>query len=252
MTESALGPVSVTALRVGRTDVGAASAVLDDDALTLTVRVEAEERPLRLRLTSIDSAHRAGDELELILRDGTRVSLVAEGAFREAILDRCRSLPELTRTLRAFGSSRRRTGGRESHASEQQRFFGPLLEARRSAGGHPADAMHAFDGVALASALRETLHRFAADRHPTTGPAQRALEAELEDASEPLFDAFVALRESARAASGSADDLRLWRDWSSRLRATFEAADRVWMAIDVALDAVHRASSVSAPARPVR
>jgi hypothetical protein len=32
------------------------------------------------------------------------------------------------------------------------------------------------------------------------------------------------------------DDLRLWRAWSAQLSATFETADRVWLALDAALD----------------
>jgi hypothetical protein len=244
-----LGPITVTALRVGRTEVGAASATLDDDALTLVVRVEQEERPLRLRLASIDSVHRSGEELELVLRDGTRVSLIASGDFREALIDRCRTLPELTRTLRAFGSSRARrvaSGGRDTDASEQQRFFAPLLEARRAASAAaPSAALAAFDGTALLRSIEDTLTRFAADRVAEAGPARRALEAELVDASEPLFDAMRALAVSASSATESVDDLRLWREWSLQLRRTFETADRVWVAVDEVLDAAHRRTKVT-------
>lgn len=254
MSERALGPVSISALRVGRTDVGVATAMLDDDALTLVVPVEGEERPLRLRLTTIDSLRAAGDELALVLRDGTRVSLVATATFRDAVLDRCRSLPELTRTLRAFGSSRARRsvpGGRDTDASEQHRFFAPLLEARRSAGSADAIAsMAAFDASTLSRALEATLLGFAADRHVEAGPARRALEAELIDATEPLFDALRSLAHAAAAAASAADDLRLWRAWSAQLRSTFEIADRVWMAVDDVLDAAHRTRP--APARTGR
>src|SRR5262245_22048363 len=127
MPERVHGPVQVSALRVGRTDVGAATALMDDDALTLVVRVESEERSLRF--ATIDSVRRAGDDLELIVRDGTRVSLSAppESSLADDLLGRCRSIPELTRTLRAFGSRRPRPGarttGRDSDAGEQQRFF---------------------------------------------------------------------------------------------------------------------------------
>ena len=242
-----LGPEPLSALRVGRTDVGSASAQLDDDVLTITVRVESEERSLRIRLATIDSARLSGNELELILRDGTRVMLVAAPEFREAILDQCRSLPELTRTLRAFGSSRARTstpGGRSTDASEQQRFFAPLLEARRAAASvEVTQSMRAFDVAALTAAMEQTLRQFAADHHDQPGPARRALEAELEEIAEPLFERLRALNASATGALAEADDLRLWREWSLQLRMTFEAADRVWIALDAVLDAAHRSAA---------
>lgn len=254
MAERALGPVEVRALRIGRTDVGAATAVIDDEALTLVVRAEPEEKRLRLRFVNIDSVHRAGDELELVLRDGTRVSIVAVtgSSFSDDLLDRCRSVPELTRTLRAFGSRRGRRNVRETDASEQQRFFAPLLDARRAAaqatpGG--AASIAAFGGSALLLALEQTLQQFAADLHAEPGPARRALEAELVDASEPLVDALRALRDAGAVATESVNDLRLWRVWSYQLRATFEAADRVWVALDEVLDDAHRRRPAPAPKR---
>lgn len=243
MVDRARGPIQVGALRIGRTEVGAATALLDDDALTLVRAMESEERPIRLRLSSIDSLHGSGDEIDLVLRDGTHVTIVSpESGLRDDLLDRCRSIPELTRNLRVFGSSRRRAV-RPMDATEQQRFFAPLLEARRTASNaEGAAAVAAFNGSALMAALEGTLKQFAADRHAEAGPQRRALEAELIDASEPLFDALRALRESAKAATAAADDLRIWRAWSSQLRATFETADRVWVAVDAALDEAHRAS----------
>ncbi len=260
MGERSLGPIAVTGLRVGRTDVGAASAVLDDDQLVLTVRAGSDEKRLRLKLPSIDLARRVGDELDLVLRDATHVSLAAPRELADAILERCRSLPELTRTLRSFGSSRARrgarsgeSGARESDATEQQRFFAPLLDARRSAGSvAPAGVIGAFDTAALITAFEQTLHQFALDRHAEVGPAQRALEAELVDATEPLFEALRSLSVSATAAIGDVDDMRLWRTWSRQLSATFETADRVWVAIDDVLDSAHRAAAIAAPPRASR
>lgn len=239
MTDRVRTPVSLTTLRIGRTDLGAATALLDDDALTLVVHVEMDEKPFRVRLATIDSIHAAGQETELVLRDGTRVVIAAvDSALRDDLLLRCRALPELTRTLRSFGSSRARRARRETDASEQARFFGPLLDARRSAAAlDSVAAIGAFDGAALSAAMRATLAQFAADRHVEPGPARRALEAELEDAAEPLTDALRLVAESASAAASAADDLRAWRTWSASLRAAFETADRVWNAVDAALDA---------------
>jgi hypothetical protein len=245
----------VTALRIGPTDVGSASAVLDDDQLVLTVRAGDAEKRLRLKLPSIEAARRGGDELELELRDAPRVSLAAPRELVDGLFDRCRSIPELTRTLRSFGSSRARRsapGARETDAVEQQRFFAPLLEARRSAGARPpAGIIGAFDTAALTTAFENTLHQFALDRHAEPGPAQRALEAELIDATAPLFEALRSLSVSAMAAAGDLEDMRLWRTWSRQLGATFEAADRVWAAIDEVLDSAHR-SAVAEPSRRPR
>ena len=151
----------------------------------------------------------------------------------------------MTRTLRAFGSSRARRvapGGRTTDATEQRRFFAPFLDARRAAAAVSGEAAIAtFNGRALADALTETLKQFAADRQPEPGPARRALEAELVDASEPLFDALARAARSRRTPRWpTTDDLRLWRAWSTQLRTTFETADRVWMSLDEALDVAHR------------
>jgi hypothetical protein len=257
MNERVHGPVEVPALRIGRTDVGAATALVEDDALTLSVRVEGAERTLRIRFTAIDSIHSTSEELELVVRDGTRVTIAAPAgsSFSDELLGRCRTLPELTRTLRAFGSRRARPGApnsaRDTGDSEQQRFFAPLLDARRAAASvEGSNAITSFNGSSLMLALEQTLKQFAVDRHADAGPARRALEAELVDASEPLFDALRALREAANAAGESTDDLRLWRAWSSQLRATFETADRVWIAIDAVLDSAPVAPPVPQTARP--
>jgi hypothetical protein len=244
MVERAHGPIPISSLRVGRTDVGAATAAIEDDSLTIFVRIESEEKALRLRFSNIDVVQIDGDEVDIVVRDGRHVLFSAPAALRNELDARVRALPELTRTLRAFGSSRARRvgpGGRTTDATEQRRFFAPFLDARRIAGTAAGDAaITAFSGRALADALTETLKQFAADRQPETGPARRALEAELVDASEPLFDALTVLRQSADAAIAAAEDLRLWRVWSAQLRATFETADRVWMSLDEALDAAHR------------
>jgi hypothetical protein len=253
MSDRAHGPVQITSLRVGRTDLGGASAVIDDESLILTVRVEGNERGLRLRFANVDTVHAGGEEIDLVIRDGTHVTITAAEDVRAEIAGRCRSVPELTRTLRAFGSTRGRRvapGGRTTDAGEQQRFFAPFLDARRAAGGAVGNgAIEAFARASLADALTATLRQFATDRQPEPGPARRALEAELVDASEPLFDALAALRESAEAALASVDDLRLWRAWSAQLRTTFETADRVWIALDEALDNAFRHAAIATAAQ---
>jgi hypothetical protein len=234
-------PIAISALRVGRADAGSATAVFDDDVVTFIVRVEHEDRPMRLRFVAIDGVLHARDEVVLTLRDGRQVTLVSpEGVtLRDEILRRCRTLPELTRTLRAFGSRRGRRSTRESEAIEQSRFFAPFMDARRAAtkGGPSASPIETFEAESMTRALDETLKSFAVERHGDNGPARRALEAELFDLSEPLFVALQALAMAAAEADTAPENLRLWRAWSLELRNAFEAADRVWMTLDAALEA---------------
>jgi hypothetical protein len=254
MSERTHGPFPITSLRVGRTDVGAATVAVDDDGLTINVRIEGDDRALRLRFATIDVVNVTDETVDIVVRDGRHVLFAAPAEVREDLFARSRALPELTRTLRAFGSSRARRagpGGRTTDALEQQRFFAPLLEARRNAGAASGEAaLTAFSGISLADALTKTLQEFATERQPEPGPARRALEAELVDASEPLFDALTRLRERADEAIAATQDLRLWRAWSAQLRTTFETADRVWMALDDALDVAHRQAAIEAARKP--
>jgi hypothetical protein len=235
------GAVQLSATRIGRTELGGGIASIDDEALSVITGSSTDDAPLRIRLASIDAASLSGHELAVALRDGTLITFVSEHAAKlhDHLLMRCRTLPELTHALRAFGSRRGRRGFRDSAPSDQQRFFAPFLEARRKAGGAgaPAAVIAAFDAASLITALEATLDTFAAERHGDYGPARRALHAELMDLSEPLRLALEALRAAATEATTGADDLRLWRIWAMQLRDTFEAADRVWLTLDVALDA---------------
>ena len=133
MTDRSRAPITIDATQVGRTDLGPSAVTLDDDALTVVVR--GAEAPTHIAFTSIDEVSLAESRLELKLRDGTRVIFIspASAELHDDVATRCRALPELTRTLRAFGSRRRQRGPRSSSASDQQRFFAPLIDARKSA-----------------------------------------------------------------------------------------------------------------------
>ncbi|HEX4683927.1 MAG TPA: hypothetical protein VH277_14505 [Gemmatimonadaceae bacterium] len=234
---------SLGALRIGRTNLGEAVLTIDDDALVFAVSGDHDELPLRVAHQSIDALRNTMSAIALTLRDGTMISIDNQPHLADEIIGRCQSVPELTRTLRSFGSRRggRRVGDADiaRGSAEQRRFFAPLLEARRNAmHSHGAAAIAAFDARALSASLEATLRGFSADRHAQPGPARRALEAELADLSEPLELALGELRRVSAEATAAANDLRLWRVWSAQLRATFEAADRVWMAVDSALGAV--------------
>jgi hypothetical protein len=232
--------VELLAVRLADADLGRGTAMVDSESLTL-VRRDAEDRPVRVSLSAIDSVAVREDELALSLRDGStvRLALASADRFAEHLMAYCCTLPELTRTLRAFGSRRGQHGSRRAGAAEQQRFFAPLVEARRQAmrAGSPFDAIGLFDAATIEAAIDSTLSRFAAERYGESGPARRALGAELSDLAEPLYVALASLGEAAGSARAANGDLRAWRAWCGALKAAFEAADRVWFALDAALDA---------------
>lgn len=232
--------VELLAVHLADADLGRGTAMIDAEALTV-VRSDAEDRALRVPLSTIDRVGVQDDELALVLRDGTLMRLATVNAtrFADHLLAHCCTLPELTRTLRAFGSRRGQRTSRLAGAAEQQRFFAPLVDARRQAvrAGSPFDALELFDARAIESAIDTTLRRFAAERYGENGPARRALEAELTDLTEPLHRALEALAGAAANTRTMPGDLRVWREWCDALKMTFEAADRVWLALDAALDA---------------
>jgi hypothetical protein len=146
-------------------------------------------------------------------------------------------LPELTLALRTLGSRRRRRG----EGNEQERFFAPLLEARRAA-ARAADieaAVTAFDPDRLKAAFEKTVRAMAAASAPSgRPPARRALEARLQEHLEPLRRALAALGEAADALLIADDEVRpdAWRRWADELRTVFAAADRCWPHVDATLD----------------
>ena len=124
--------VELLAVHLAEADLGRGTAMIDAEALTV-VRSEAEDRALRVPLSAIDHVGVQDDELALVLRDGTLMRLATLNAtrFSDHLLAHCCTLPELTRTLRAFGSRRGQRTSRLAGAAEQQHFFAPLVDARR-------------------------------------------------------------------------------------------------------------------------
>jgi hypothetical protein len=241
MSDRSRTPIMVAVARIGRTDLGEATIVIDDDALSISVREAPAERPLRIDLATIDAVSISGDELTLPLRSGTRLTFVCDTAdeTRAAILGVCRSLPELTSALRTFGSRRGNRSVRPTAADEQRRFFAPMLRARREAGeaSTPQATIAAFDISALLESTHRALKGFAEQRFGEAGPGRRALEAELLDSAELLDDSYARLRAAAEDAASAVDELPQWRSWSAALRSTFETADRAWLSIDAILEA---------------
>jgi hypothetical protein len=226
-------------------NLGAGSVAVDDDAITVVLSASPDDRPFRVPLSAVDAVVIDGAEVALAIDDGTRLALIVDGAngvseLREEIIARCRAIPEMTRALRAFGSRRGHGSARASGPGEQQRFFAPLLHARRVAiaSSEPLVALRAFDAETLARAIAAAIESFAVERHGENGPARRALEAELVDLTESLREELVTLGQLAGDAKAAADDLKRWRAWADQLRRTFEIADRAWLAVDSALDSV--------------
>jgi hypothetical protein len=240
MMDRLLGPRFVVVTRVGITDLGDSIVVIDEHAVNVSIPDAGGDQAMRFPLSSIETVTSTHEEIELVLRDGTKITFVATTTppLHEEILIRCRAVPELTSALRAFGSRRGHRSSRAHAAKDQQRFFAPLLDARRQAvsAKSPGAAMAAFDATALTTAFDTALRELAAQRYGENAPARRALEAELVDLAEPLHAALELLREAAKKASSS-EDLKDWRGWTRQLGATFEAADRVWLSMDLALDA---------------
>src|SRR5215467_15645420 len=140
MADTPRGTIAVSAARVGRTDLGAATATVDDDVLTIIARPSGAERLLRIPISAIDGLAIDGEEVVVSVRDGRQVALASSDAekLHHEIVARCFVLPELTRTLRTFGSRRGQRGRRPSAAADQQRFFAPLVDARRVASKSPS------------------------------------------------------------------------------------------------------------------
>ena len=142
-------------------------------------------------------------------------------------------LPEFTRSLRAFAAVD--SLGNPDH----DRWFAPLLAARTSAA--PVQGIDgrfaAFDAARLRTALLDALTQMAADRFKKSAPDRRALEALLEERCEPAFIALVGVE---RAAAGLHPDSSLtraevWTTWTAAVQSLFDAADRSWAAMRVAL-----------------
>jgi hypothetical protein len=153
-------------------------------------------------------------------------------------------LPELTLALRTLGSRRRRRG----EGPEHERFFAPLLEARRAAAraGDLEAAVRSFDPARLTTSLDKTIRAIAADRAPPgRPPARRALEARLLERVEPLRQSLAELGERADALMQADDAARsdAWRLWAGQLRIVFERADHCWPGLSAAL------STTTAPRR---
>src|SRR5688500_15888074 len=151
-------------------------------------------------------------------------------------------LPELTRGLRALGSSR------HDARALQSVFFQPLVDARRKA----ADArdaegkIRAFDARELARQLDRAVERIVAEWPDARQSARRAVRAQLLERVGPYADALDALADRAKELreAGERERLAAWRAWTTQLATVFSCADRSWLSL-------HSAAR-SLPAKPAR
>ena len=228
MADAGAVTVTLSGLLRGHDLGGEARVTLDDEAL----RLERSGGSVRLPLERLDGARYAVGTLELFVARGDVVTLGGSPALAALAGDldrRAMAVPELTRSLRGLGSTRASPG------ADHDRYFAPLLTARREAEAAPGPdrARAAFDAPALRAAMLQRLHELAAERHPSDPPERRALDAELSEVAEPLVAALGALErtQDALAASDDAERFARWRAWAAALRSAFEAADEVWLSL---------------------
>ena len=227
-------PVMLTGSIAGVDVGGPGTLIVLDDGLELATT----EGDIILAPAALEGVTYRDARLTLHLRRGDVVH--ADGtprlaaAAREIAAKVC-TLPELTRPLRSLGSRRARLG------SEHDRFFAPLLAARRR-GERATDLrarLRAFDAAAIAAELDEAMGDFAKDRFPRSAPDRRALEAELQEISTPLRTALAALEVYASRAGdlpGAEDSAFVrWRSWCGAVQEVFDRADSCWVAFGAVL-----------------
>jgi len=209
-----------------------AEAMLELDTHSLGI-VWTRAAPWRLALDGIDGVSLGPSQLTLYLASGDVLDLSGDDALRvlgAQLVDRACAMPELTRALRAFGSRRGSPGA--SHDASHDAWFAPILSARRAIEGvtDPLRQVELLNADRLAESMTKVIAELAAIQAPTDLPAQRAIEAVLEEAAEPLFVAITRMALAADALRGGALDTRMadWRRWVATVRAVFVAIDDSW------------------------
>lgn len=235
------GSFSLSSAALGGKHLGPATALVDEDILrVLLVDAGGGEKAIQLRYDSVVAVGIDDGGVIISCRDGRDFvgSTPDANEFRQSVLAACRSLPEVTRALRALGSRRGTGGTRRNPGDREGRFFAPFISARRaSMDAREARAViSAFDPRELTRSLNATLTVFARERAAGHPARQRALEAELSDGIEQLESALGRLQELATQAARDVDDLGRWRAWAAGVQQVFEAADRAWVTIEPTIE----------------
>lgn len=141
-------------------------------------------------------------------------------------------LPELTRGLRALGSTR------HDARALQAVFFQPLMDARRRASDarDPDGRVKAFDAPELSRQLDRIIERIVSDWPDVRPSARRAVRAQLQERVAPYAESLAGLGERAAELREANEGERLtaWRAWTTQLAAVFACADRSWIALQSA------------------
>ena len=129
-------------------------------------------------------------------------------------------LPELARSLRAFGAPR----DAESEAAHAA-IFAPLLDARaRATLGDVDDALSALRGAPLATRIQARVTD-AASAGEADAAAARARAARATELLDALLAALATLDDVGIRARGRPAGSDEWRAWVSALRQVFATAD---------------------------
>ncbi len=227
-------PVRISGLLRGSELGGAATLTLVPPHL----EVSAGRRLIVLRLTSLDGIEASGEVGFLHLSWGDVLELRAHARLEEfaaAIAVAALTLPELTTSLRSYGSPRAGAG------AEQEAYFAPLRAALERARDmrDVAEATVVFASDRLAADLELHLARMAAARFPAHPPERRALEAELADCAAAVLRRLDVLAVAQRALEQVPDSQRFaaWRHWREALADVFSAHDACWPLVRTALNA---------------
>lgn len=232
-THTTSGEISQPSLRVrvigivsGRDLDAFADISLVDHALILAWEQAA---PWQLNLDGLDGVMPRPQQLTLYLNNGDVLELTENDslrAFAARVMDRACAVPELTRGLRAMGSLR------GAQAAAHDRWFAPLLAARRAVAGiSDAERQVALvDAPTIAQQLYRVMSDLSKDQAANHPAMQRAIEAALQEESERVFIALDRLALAADVLRTSPLDTRLadWRRWMHALREVFVAADQSW------------------------
>lgn len=164
-------------------------------------------------------------------------------------------LPELTISLRSLGSRRGEPNESTTLHEEQDRFFAPLLDARRAAAGaiSRSQIVSAFDARRLTALIDANVRAFASERFGARAPVRRAFEAELFEILEPLrasLQVLGALADGTPAGQSVVPEDR-WAPWLAQLRVVFRVADSCWPRQRQVLASAPRATVTSKKKRSV-